>query len=136
MTRALRARKISNYMLRSCRRSGYRTAIHFLYGKLGRGRRRPVPACIGQFCMLKLYANALNFSQENKRDVSQRRWYLPGIQTRESEQNWKEKAAIILSRLQLNIHFLLYQSPRKPIVCPPSCSSVLYQMHQVIDTGD
>ena len=41
-------------MFRSCRRSGYRTAIHFLYGKLGRGRRTPVPACIGQFSTLNM----------------------------------------------------------------------------------
>ena len=56
-------------MFRSCRRSGYRTAIHFLYGKLGRGRRTPVPACIGQFSTLKFDFNGFLFSEENTRDV-------------------------------------------------------------------
>ena len=34
---------------RSCRKAAYRTAILFLHGRMGKGRRAVVPACIGRF---------------------------------------------------------------------------------------
>ena len=34
-------------LTRACRRAAYRTATLFLRGKMGQGRRAPIPACIG-----------------------------------------------------------------------------------------
>ena len=34
-------------MIRANRKAAYRTATLFLRGKMGKGRRAPIPACIG-----------------------------------------------------------------------------------------
>ena len=44
-------------MHRAKRKAAYRTAILFLHGRMGKGRRAVVPACIGRFPILPIPLN-------------------------------------------------------------------------------